>query len=809
LYGSKKAPILIGNMNYFKIALRIQARYKWFTLTNIAGLSLGILCSMLIFLYVSMHLDTDTHHPDGGRIYRVVLDIHTPAGGLEYEEGSALPMANALHDEYSQIESTARCMKFFSAPTLSIETEGGTDKYKEENVAAYADNDFLTLLGHNFIAGNKHTALTEPRSVVLSSRQALKYFGTTEVIGRLININNSTDLIVTGVLADQPTPSDLTFDVLVSLSTLKVLNPKYQDQNFTWIGSNNWTFVKIKDPDNAAAINAQLPAFVEKYLGADFNHWHFRLQPLADIHFDTRYDGVIHKTILWVLAAVATALVGLVCINYINLSIAQSTHRAKEIGVRKYRGGSKAQLFLQFMTETASMVLVAIVLALAAAYLMLPLLNTWLQTDLMLAQLATPGKVAILVAFVCALVFVAGYYPAVMLSGFDPIKAMTGRSARPGGTNQILRKSLICVQYTVALLFLISTVVIVNQVDFLLRQDGGFAKESVVTVALPKGNASRFQAFRDVVITIPGVASAALQNQAPIAATAEGGFVKYDNRTEWEDFIVRDRWADSNFIDTYHLHLAAGRNIVQHDSLTEAVVNEAFLRKLNITDPTEVLGKSIVLDNAGLTATIVGVVEDFHHRSLQHEIEPVAIYTLPGALNQVGIRLEPGQTDRTLEAITAAWKSTFPDDVLQFSFLDQSVSKMYRVEQITGKLMSIFAIVSGIICSIGIIGLSVFSALQRTKEIGIRKVLGATAWNILYLLCRQYMVLIMIALVIALPVAYIFMHRWLEGFAYHVSLGWAVFVVTAIVMVVVTLLLVGSQSLKTALTNPGESLKHE
>jgi putative ABC transport system permease protein len=796
-------------MNYIKVAIRIQARYKWFTLINITGLSLGIICSMIIFLFVNAHFATDSYHPGIDRIYRLVLNIQPPNGITEYEEGTSLPMAKTLQEEHSQVEMTAFCMKFYSTPTITIHGQGKSDKYKEDNAVAYADNHFIELFEHTFIAGDKHTALQDPKSVILSERQALKYFGTVDVIGRLININHNTDLTVTGIFADQLKNSDLKFDVLVSLPTLKVLNPKYQDQNFTWIGSNNWTFIKLKDGVSADNMERQLPAFVKKHLGPDFNHWQLHLQPLADIHFDTRYDGIINKVILWVLAGVAVALICIVCVNYINLSIAQSGHRAREIGIRKYLGGSRMQLFLQFMSETGLVVIISIGTALAGSYLLLPVINRWLQADLTLMQFVTPGKITAFLFFGIGLILLAGYYPAVILSGFDPIRAIAGKAGKITGTNQVLRKSLICFQYAVALLFLISTFIIIGQVNFLLKTDLGFSREEIITVNVPKSGLSKLSTFRDAIENIPGVGAASLHNQAPMAASVDGGFIKYDNRTQWEDFIVRDRWADDRFIDTYSLDLVAGRNIRLRDSITEVIVNESLLRKLNISEPDEALGKNILFDNSAISGTIVGVVRDFHHRSLQNEIEPLAIYPFYNVFNQVGVRFLAGKGNHALADIETVWKKNFPDDVMSFSFLDQSISKMYRAEQTTGRLMSVFAIVSIVICCIGILGLSVFSALQRTKEIGIRKVLGATALSIVFMLCKQYLVLITIAIMIAVPVGYMLIHQWLETFAYHISLTWLTFLIPGAFMLIITIALVGAQSLKTALANPTESLKHE
>ena len=789
-----------------RIALRTQLRYKWFTLINLLGLSLGIVCSLIILIYVDGHLSTDAHHNDAGRICRVVLEIETPEGSTEYEEGSSLPMADALVRDYSQVEAAAFCMKFYTAPTITVQARGKKDKYKEADVAAYADNGFLTLFDHQFLSGDKGSALVNPLTAVLSEKQAFKYFGTTDVVGRVLNINNNQDLTVTGVFADQTASSDFAFDLLVSLPTLKILNPNYQDRNFTWVGSNNWTFVKLRKGTALPEMNRTMGQFSEKYLGPDLAHWHFHFQPLAEVHFDPRFGGIVRKSLLWVLIGVALALLVVVSVNYINLSVAQSQRRAKEIGIRKFLGGSRRQIFLQFMLETGLLVLVAVGLAVGAILAVLPGVNNWLQTDMNLVHLTGPDKLFYLLLFATGLTLLAGYYPAVLLSGFNPVKSLTGRVSS-GFRGLRFRKVLISFQYVIAFFFLTSTIIIIDQVKYLARVDTGFTKEAVITLNIPRRELIQLRTFRDEVAGLPQVTAASLQNQAPMSVANEGGFIRYDNRVKFEDFLVRDRWADDRFVPTYDLNLVAGRNIVLRDSTTEVLVNEALLKKLGIDRPEEVLNKSIFMDNSVMSGTIVGVVRDFHHRSLQSEIEPVVIYPFPRIFNQLGIRLSADRSDEAIREIEDLWARHFPDDVFQYAYLDDAITRMYRIEQVTGKLMSVFSAVSIVICLIGILGLSVFSTLQRTREIGIRKVLGASATQIITLLSREYTGLFAISFLLALPLIWLTVNRWLEDFAYHISPGWPAFVLPGLLLVGLTLALIAGQSLKSALRNPAEAVK--
>jgi putative ABC transport system permease protein len=794
-------------MNIFKTAIRVHNRYRWFTLVNIIGLSIGLTCSVIIFLYISFHSNTDTHHADADRIFRVVLDIKTPDGKIEHEPGSSLPMAGALKNDYSQVEATGFCMKFYSSPVVSIESNGNKANFREENTVAYADAGFLTLFDNEMVVGNNTTALTTVNSAVLSEHYALKYFGTREVIGKYITINNTTTLEVTGVIRYKQNNSHLAFDVLVSLPTLKVINPKYQDENFTWIGSNNWTFLKMTSVSDARSLDPQLPAFTKKFLGEQFVHWRFQLQPLSQMHFDTRYDGVINKTLLYVLGIAAVGLLAIVCINYINLTIAQSAHRTKEIGVRRFLGGSRIQLISQLMAETTLMVAGGTLLALFTTSLILPVVNSWLGTSLSPVQFITTEMLIKGSAFIVALIIIAGYYPAVILSGFSGARAMNGKNQTPHSA-QVFKHALIGFQYAVATIFLIGTFAILNQVDFLLTSDLGFQKDEIVTVRVPRSSFQRMETFRNSVSQLPGVRAASLHNQAPMSESTDGGFIKFDNRNNWEAFLVRDRWADEKYLETYSLDLVAGRNIILRDSLTEVIVNETLLTELGIADPEDALTKSILFDNSGLTGTIVGVVRDFHHRSLQGTIEPLAIYPLPGVFNHIGISLPSGTNSNAL-SIENVWKDHFPDDIFSLSYLDQSIAGMYEIEEVTGKIMQVFAVVACIICLIGILGLSAFSAAERTKEIGIRKVLGASSVNIVVMLSQRYLVLIVISFAFATPSTFWILTRWLDGFAYHISLSWSLFAIPIVFIAGVTLLLVGGYTFKVASTNPTQSLKHE
>ncbi|MEM8967707.1 MAG: ABC transporter permease, partial [Bacteroidota bacterium] len=377
--------------NIFLTAYRNCWKQKTLTTIQVAGLSIGLLCSVLIFLFVYQHYSTDTFYSNADRIYRVVLDIHIQDGSIEYEPGTSLPLHQALQEEYAAVEQSGFCMQFFRDPQLAISTKSGElNRFIETEGVAYVNAPFLSMFSYRFIEGNPGTALNQPNQVIITQQQAQKYFPDENALGKTIRINDRTDLVVAGVVENRPVNTDIDFNVLISLSTLKVMNPNYQTENFTWIGGKKWNFVKLSDPGKAQLINEDLPNFVAKYLGDRFAHWHFRLQPLSDMHFDTRYGGTIRKPLLHLLSAVAFIIVLIACINFVNLSTALAISRSKEIGARKALGSSRWQIFWQFITETSLVVTFALVLVALGMLLGLPQLNSWIQSQLDLQLLGSP-----------------------------------------------------------------------------------------------------------------------------------------------------------------------------------------------------------------------------------------------------------------------------------------------------------------------------------------------------------------------------------------------------------------------------------
>ncbi len=795
--------------NIFLTAYRNCWKQKTLTTIQVAGLSIGLLCSVLIFLFVYQHYSTDTFYSNADRIYRVVLDIHIQDGSIEYEPGTSLPLHQALQEEYAAVEQSGFCMQFFRDPQLAISAKSGElNRFIETEGVAYVNAPFLSMFSYRFIEGNPGTALNQPNQVIITQQQAQKYFPGENALGKTIRINDRTDLVVTGVVENRPVNTDIDFNVLISLSTLKVMNPNYQTENFTWIGGKKWNFVKLSDPGKAQLINEDLPNFVDKYLGDRFAHWHFRLQPLSDMHFDTRYGGTIRKPLLHLLSAVALIIVLTACINFVNLSTALAISRSKEIGARKALGSSRWQIFWQFITETSLIVGSALILVTLGLLVGLSHLNSWIQSQLDLQLLGSPSVIIGLLLFVLLIVFSAGSYPALVMSGFHPIRALNNQISTKEVGGYRLRQLLSFLQFTIAQAFIIGAVVVLYQLNYFQKQDLGFRQKAVITTKVPRSDYSRLSSFRNQLKQHTDIRNVSFHQSPPITSTNEGGYVRFDHRDGFEPFLVRDRWADEEYLETYDLQLLAGRNIVLHDSATEFLVNEKFVAALGISSD-EVLGKHLYTDNASTEGTIVGVVKNFHHQSLQNPIEPLVIYPYPRIFTQAGIQIQSENISLTLQQIQTTWEVTFPDQVFTYQFLEDSIQQLYEKEQRIAKLIRLFTIVSILICSLGMIGLAMYTAQQRTKEIGIRKTLGASTGSILLLLSKSFTQLLLFSFVIAVAIANYVLQDWLADFAYRVNLEWWMFAASGLLMFFVVILSIGSQTLKAAQQNPVDSLRDE
>ncbi|TDE18513.1 ABC transporter permease [Dyadobacter psychrotolerans] len=796
--------------NYLKIALRNLRINRTYTILNVAGLSMGMTGAILIFLFLQNHLSTDRHQPGFDRLYRLVLNLHLDEG-IEYSSDTSVPLAGALAMDYSQIEKVGFIKKIPVATLLSI-YQNETRRFTEKENVVFADQGFMEIFKFNVLEGNLNGIMKEPYAAVISEKVARKYFGLTNVVGKILRLDNATDLRIAGVLKESQNPTDLKFDVYISLPTIKKIEPAYDLDNFGWLSSRNQIFIRLVPGADFKSVEKLIKTNGTKYYAETARYYEHKLQPLSEVHFDERYGGKIRRPILIILVVVGLFLLFIACINFINLATAQAIKRAKEIGVRKVLGSTRRQLFWQFMSETALLTLFSAFVTLLLVALLLPVLNNWTQTqDFYFGMVFQLQFLFCWSLTILSVIPIAGFYPAVIISGFNPITALKGKL----GTKQIgglgLRRSLIVAQLLIAQILVIGTLVLILQLKYFKNADLGFDQNAVLTVQLPNKNSKQKinGSLRNSLLQFADIKSVAYQYEAPTSSMGFGGQVKFDKSADWEKFVIRERYGDENYISTYKMKLIAGRSFTDRDSLKEFVVNEELMFKLGITDPQKVLGKMLNTGMGDLKGRIVGVVKSFHLKSLQVAVEPCVIFAKPAQYKEIAIKLNTKDFGKTIRNIQAVWQKDYPDDVFSYQFVDEQIAKFYEKEEQLTTLIRSFALIAILICCLGLYGMVSFMVTQRTKEIGVRKVLGAGVESIVLLFGKEFLILVLVAFLIAAPVGCYFASHWLTNFAYRIDLKWWIPASGCLIILVITLLTIGFKVIKASLMNPVKSLRME
>jgi putative ABC transport system permease protein len=796
--------------DHLKIALRNLRNNPSFTLLNVLGLGLGMSGAVLIFLFVQYHFNVDKFHPHSDRLFRVVLDLNLDEG-KEYESGSSLAMATALGSDYAQVDQVGFIRKSPNT-TFSAHTKATVSRFVEKENAVFADSGFMEMFVSERLEPQMAAYLNEPNTVVISEKIANKYFGTVEASGKVLRMDNKTDLRVAAVLKDLTAPTDLAYDIYISLPTLLTIEPGYETDNFSWTSARNSTFVRLVSGEDASALERQIGGNGRKYYGEIAKYYTHVLQPLETMHFDERYGGKIRPGVLWILSSVGVFLLVIACINFINLATGLALKRAREFGVRKVLGSSRRQLFWQFMMETALLTSISAVASMILVIVFLPLLNIW--TGMQNAGFAVAGNYQLYIFWVgtcLAVLLLAGFYPAVIVAGFNPIAALKGTiRARQAGSLGV-RRLLVAAQLVIALVLVTEALVLLLQMRFFRNTDLGFNHNAIVILSLPQNDRDprAREVLRQTMLQYPEVKSVTFQYEAPTSDMGYGGSVRFDNKTEWEKFMIRDRFGDQYYLETYQLPLLAGRSFLAKDSITEFVVNEEFMKRVGVQEAQKMLGKQLEDGNTGLKGEIVGVVRSFHLKSLQNAIEPCAIFARPTLYKQMAVKLGTGEVTTSLGNLRAAWLKIYPDEVFDFHFLDDQIARFYQHEQQLTHLIQAFALVAVIICCLGLFGMISFMVSYKTREIGVRKVLGAGVISIVWLFGREFLLLIGGACLVAVPAVLYLARQWLANFVYRIDLEWWLPALGCLVIVVVTLLTVGIQVAKAALADPVKSLRSD
>ncbi len=794
--------------SYIKIAWRNIRKNKAYAYINISGLSLGIGGSMVIFILVSYHLSFDTFHKNKDRIYRIVTEWHDETVG--HSRAVPSPVGKAFRTEYTYADKTARAIDYDNA-LVTINGSKENKKFKEEKGIVYTEPEFFDILDFPLVKGDKNTFLKNPNSAAITENLAKKYFGTEDPMGKSIRINNKTDFLITGILKDLPPNTDRRQEIYLSYSNL-IDQSKWIANDSSWGGvySGSQCYVLLKSSVKPEQADAGLKQLVKKnFKGRDVNVWQFKLQPLADIHFNPDFDGHADKKYLWALFFIGLFLIITACVNFINLATAQALNRSKEIGVRKVLGSLPSQLFWQFITETALITILAITIAFGLAALALPFVNSLFKTEMTLHPFSNTPLLVFTGLLFFIVTFLSGSYPGLVLARFQPVMALKSKLSQKDIGGFSLRRVLVVTQFAISQMLIIGTIVIASQMHYSKNTDLGFNKEAVVLLPLPVPDKVKVSTLRSRIAGVAGVEDISLCYRPPASGSNNNTGVRYDNRAEDEHWAINEKYADDNYLKTFGIRLAAGRNFYPSDTTREFLVNETFVKKLNIRSPRDVIGKRLSINGGTQTAPIVGVVKDFYNYSFHDDIAPICIMPSTGNYRTCAIRINMKNAKPAIAAFDKIWSETYPEYMFEYQFLDDNIAEFYELDSIMLKLIEAFAGIAVLIGSLGLYGLVSFMAVRKTKEIGVRKVLGAGIQNILWLFGKEFTRLLLIAFVIAAPLAWWAMTKYLEDFKNRIPLNAGIFILAILSTFLIAAITVGYRSVKAALANPVKSLRTE
>ena len=779
-------------------------------------MAVGIGACFLIFLIVQFESSFDDFHLKKNSIYRVGSEFHD-ADGISYNDGVGFPVAKGLRINFPQIKEVASIDQ--EGGQITVEGKNGDLKKLREENFYYAEPEFFEMFNFGWLAGDPKTSLNNPNNAVVTEATAEKYFGLgpknyQDAIGKTIKYANKDLYTITGILKNPPPNTDFPLSVVVPYSALEHTKRKSNLDDWVSTFSGAYTFVVLPKELSVASFNTQLKAFAKKHKPIESATDSYIAQPLSDIHYDERFGNYNHHTfshsLIDVLLLIGIFLIIIACVNFINLATAQAVNRSKEVGVRKVLGSNRNQLAFQFLGETALIVVTAIVLAVIIATATLPFLNALLDTQIRIQFIKNPSVILFLISAAVLVTFLAGIYPAIILSGFNPITALKSKvtTKMVGGIS--LRRGLVVMQFAIAQILIIGMFIIVTQMNLFKNASLGFNKDNIINVPIINDsiNLTKTDYLRNQLLDNPDIKNVSFSYGSPTDNTNWQSDFKFDHSSKNTNFNANLKWADPDYFKTYNLQFVAGHAYSNSDTVREFVVNETLLLKLGITDPQKAIGKQINLWDEDV-ANIVGVIKDFNSYSLRDPISPVVLSTRKQVYRTINIKIKSGSEKTVLPYIKKLWTTTYPDNVYDYKFLDAKIASFYKQEDQLSQLYKIFAGIAIFISCLGLYGLVSFMAVQRTKEMGIRKVLGASARNIVYLLSKEFTLLIIIAFAIAAPVAYFIMHKWLQNYTYRIPLGASVFILAIISSIIIAWITVAYRAIKTARANPVESLRNE
>ncbi len=792
--------------NLFLVALRNFRRDKWYSLLNILGLTIGITFSLFLIFYIKDELSYDRHNEKVDRIYRINAHIKEAEKDTMRWAVTPFPMAPALAKDYPEVEEAVRFIN-----NGKVMYKNGDLRLYEDKVF-FADSNLFRVFTHKFIAGNPQTALKDPYSMVLTRSSAKKYFGNTgNCVGKSLVQANGDVYKITAVIEDVPKNSHILFNILLSRNSLPA------DFANNWGGFGFYTYVLLKPNTSASEFEKKMLPVYDKYLASIFAQYNIKMrfgaQPIASIHLYSEMANEPEElgsiSYIYIFSSVAFFMLLIACINYMNLTTARSARRAKEIGIRKVTGSSKLQLVSQFLTESTLTAFFALLLSLGLIALLLPTFNSLSGKFIAFKTLLRPDTILILVSIILFVGLVGGSYPAFYLSKFNPVNILKG-SLSKGSGNVILRRTLVVVQFSISMIMLICTWIVYNQLNYLRNKDLGFNKDQVLVATANSQNdiRSKILSFKNEMRSNPQVLAVSTSQAVP------GGGISFnlftiESKNGYVDKGVDVYAVDEDYFKTLGIKIVKGRNFSGlSDTLRSIIVNENMVKEFGWGE--NALGKRVKFpgDTSGNYFEVVGVIKDFNQKSLYNPIAPLLLFYSPNN-NSIQLKLNAATIPATIAGIEKTWKATFPELPFQYTFLDQDFDSQYAADQKRGKIFTAFSILTILITCLGLLGLIAFTTEQRQKEISIRKVVGANIGQLVPLITKNFVILVGLSCFIAFPVAWYFMDKWLEIFPYNTGLTATPFILSALVVLLITLMTVIFHTLKAALANPVKSLRTE
>jgi putative ABC transport system permease protein len=808
--------------SYLKVALRNLWKSRGFTAINITGLAAGLGVCLLIVLYVTDELSYDKHYKYADRIYRLDADIYLN-NTLFNSATSPKPMGPQLVKDYPQVEQMVR-ISYFNSPTDIMIKKG--DVWVQDHHCAFADSTFFKVFTLPMIAGDPNTALDEPHSIVIDRSAALRYFNTTDVINKTLELDDKTTCKITGVMEDMPSQSSFHF------SFIRPLHDSWSGDDQQWINNSAQSYILARPGTDPATLQKDVDATADTYIGRALEdqlhvtrqamkqqggHVRYHLMPLTDIHLHSNksyeFEANGNSSYIYVFSFIAILILIIACVNFMNLSTARSANRAKEVGIRKVAGSTRENLIFQFLIESLLLTFAAMLLALGLALFLLPMFNTLSGKDLHTAILFTPRSITLLAALVLVVGCLAGSYPAFYLSSFQPIKVLKGAVAT-GFKSSWLRSSLVVFQFFISIALIIGTLVIYRQLNYIRNREIGFDRDQVLVIHNTGSVGNEITTFRKELPQLSGVAEATLASDLPTQGSGynESGWFRNASTDARSVIVVTDLGVDENYVPTLGMKITQGRNFDPKEFPTDTsgiLVNEAAVRLLGWKDPlTQSLYNTFSDDGKPHPYHVVGVLRDFNYNSMHEKVGPVVI-RLGDRRETMAVRLTPGDMYAKVSQIELKWKALFPGMPFSYTFMDNDFDRLYHAEARTGSVFITFAVFAILIACLGLFGLVTYAAEQRTKEIGIRKVLGASTGGLMSLLSRDFLKLVLVASLIAFPVAWWAMNKWLESFAYRIGISWWIFIIAGLTAILIALITVSIQTLRAAVANPVKSLRSD